>query len=41
MEMTDWIDILLIVSLPSINIKHKYELTSQETISFNQPIIFW
>ena len=33
-EMIDWIDIQLFLFHP-ISIKHKYEFTNQETISFN------
>ena len=33
-EMIDWTDIELFLCHP-IGIKHKYEVTNQETISFN------
>ena len=37
----DWLNWHLIVSLPSNQYKHEYEVTNQESIIFNQPIIFW
>ena len=39
MEKFDW-PWYPIVFLPS-NQKYKYEVTDQETISFDHPIIFW